>query len=212
MKVKNYAEHQNFIIHQFIIEKMAIKKTKIDIQVGKFLVAEPFMLDPNFKRVVILICDHQEREGTIGFVLNRSVDMNITDLIANFPDFECEVYFGGPVQTDTIHYIHSVGHLLDNSVKIADGLWWGGNYEQLKSLINTKVIQPDDIRFFVGYSGWGEGQLLDEMKAKTWILTESDVNFVFNEKYLDELWTAVLQEAGGSYSVIGQISSDICLS
>jgi putative transcriptional regulator len=192
---------------------MAINNNiEIDLQIGKFLVAEPFMLDPNFKRVVILLCDHQEKEGTIGFVLNKSVDMNITDLVSNFPEFESEVFFGGPVQTDTIHYVHRVGHLLDDSVKVAEGLWWGGNFEQLKSLVNTKVIQPEDIRFFVGYSGWGEGQLLEEMKAKTWFLAENDVNFVFNEKYFDSLWKEVLEKAGGSFSIIGQIPDKVCLS
>ena len=194
---------------------MAINKnnnTKIDIQIGKFLVAEPFMLGPNFKRVVILICDHQETEGTIGFVLNRSVNMNIADLVSNFPEFECDVYFGGPVQTDTIHFIHSVGDLIDESVKIADGLWWGGNFNQLKSLVNTKVVQPEDIRFFIGYSGWGEGQLMEEMKAKTWVITESDNNFIFNQKYFDVMWTDVLQNAGGSYSIISQIPEEVCLS
>jgi len=191
---------------------MAINNTEIDLQVGKFLVSEPFMLDPNFKRVVILICDHQEKEGTIGFILNKSVEMNITDLVSNFPDFESEVYFGGPVQTDSIHYIHRVGDLLEGSLEIADGLWWGGNFEQLKSLVNTGVVKPKDIRFFVGYSGWGEGQLLDEMKAKTWFLLDSDVNFVFNEKYYETLWKNVLAQAGGTHSIIGQIPEKVCFS
>ncbi len=186
--------------------------TDLDIQIGKFLVAEPFMLDPNFKRVVILICEHQRTEGTIGFVLNKSVEMNITDLVSNFPEFESEVYFGGPVQTDTIHYIHRIGHLLEDSVEVADGLWWGGNFEQLKSLVNTGVVQPEDIRFFVGYSGWGEGQLLEEMSAKTWFLLDSDVNFVFNQKYFSTLWADVLSQSGGSHSIIGQIPDKVCLS
>ena len=128
---------------------MAINNTKIDIQIGKFLAAEPFMLDPNFKRVVILICDHQETEGTIGFVLNKSVNMNITDLVSNFPEFDCEVFFGGPVQTDTIHYIHRLGDEIPNSMKVMDGVWFGGDYEELKTLASLGLIEPKDIRFFV---------------------------------------------------------------
>jgi putative transcriptional regulator len=191
---------------------MSTKNTDIQIAVGKMLVAEPFMLDPNFKRSVILICDHHEEDGSIGFVLNKTLDMKLNDLLATFPDFDAEVYYGGPVQTDTIHYIHTLGDLLPNSVKIMDGVWFGGDFDELKNLANLELLEAKDIRFFVGYSGWGAGQLHNEIITKSWFLAEGDFNFVFNKKYLDTMWTNVLQEEGGTKSVIGQMPSLISLS
>ena len=82
----------------------------IIIQTGKILLAEPFMMDANFRRAVILLCDHHE-EGSLGFILNKPLKMSVDELIADFPEFDAEVYFGGPVATDTIHYIHDKGSL-----------------------------------------------------------------------------------------------------
>ncbi len=98
---------------------------KTHINRGKVLIAEPFMLDPNFKRAVVLLCEHQQ-EGSLGFILNKSLDMKINDLIAEFPKFDATVFYGGPVQTDTVHYIHNVGDLLNNSNGIIDGVFWAG--------------------------------------------------------------------------------------
>jgi putative transcriptional regulator len=191
---------------------MPTKNTKINIQTGKLLIAEPFMLDPNFKRSVILLCEHQE-DGTVGFILNKSVNMKITDLLAGFPDFDAEVYFGGPVQTDTIHFIHNVGDLLSNSYPVADGVWWGGDFDELKTLVNMGFLEPQNIRFFVGYSGWSAGQLISEMRTNSWILSEGDPNFVFNPKYFNNnLWSQVLQHKGDVFSVIAQVPEVICLS
>src|SRR5690606_33036284 len=117
------------------------------------------MLDNNFKRSAVLVCDYVKAEGTVGFILNKPLDMRVDDLVADFPEFDAEVFFGGPVQTDTIHYLHNVGELLDESTKIVDGVYWGGDFDKLKFLISQGLIEPKNIRFFVGYSGWSEGQL-----------------------------------------------------
>jgi putative transcriptional regulator len=191
---------------------MSTKNKDLEIAVGKMLVAEPFMLDPNFKRAVILICDHHEEDGSIGFVLNKALDMKLNDLLATFPEFDANVYYGGPVQTDTIHYIHTLGDLLPNSVEIMDGVWFGGDFDELKNLANLELLEAKDIRFFVGYSGWGTGQLHNELVTKSWFLAEGDFNFVFNKKYFDGMWTNVLQEEGGTKSVIGQMPKLISLS
>lgn len=125
---------------------MTKKIQNIKIDSGKILLADPFLLDPNFKRAVILLCEHQE-EGSIGFIINKPINMNINDLVSDFPDFESEVYYGGPVATDTIHYIHNVGDLLDESVEISRGVYWGGEFDKLKFLISSELIKPQNIRF-----------------------------------------------------------------
>lgn len=173
-----------------------------ELTTGQLLIAEPFLLDPNFRRSVVLLCDHQD-QGSFGFILNKPIDMNINDLISSFPEFESEVYYGGPVQTDTIHYLHTKGDILKNSVEVLDGVYWGGNFDQLKDLISMGAIQPADIRFFVGYSGWSAGQLEMEQDILSWITEPGDAEYVFGDT--ERLWKRVLEFKGGTYSVIAQI-------
>ena len=161
------------------------------------------MIDPNFKRAVLLLCEHH-KEGSVGFILNKAIDMKINELIADFPEFESEVYFGGPVQTDTIHYLHNLGDLLEDSQKIADGVYWGGDFEKLKFLISSKLVKPENIRFFVGYSGWSGGQLKEELKYGSWVAAEMHANYLFKQKQND-LWSEVMDNKGNAYSVIAQL-------
>lgn len=174
-----------------------------EVKMGKVLLAEPFMLDPNFKRSAVILCEHGE-EGSVGFIMNKPLNMRVDELIEDFPEFDSEVLFGGPVQTDTIHYIHNVGELLEGSVKISDGVFWGGDFEKLRFLISSDLILPDNIRFFVGYSGWSEGQLMDEMVYGSWLVANMDANYLFRSKP-KKLWRQVMHNKGNTYSVIAQV-------
>lgn len=174
-----------------------------NITKGKLLLAEPFMQDPNFKRGVILLTEH-DKEGSVGFILNKSLDMSINDLITDFPEFDANVFYGGPVQRDTIHYVHNVGDLLDDSSEICPGVYWGGDFEKLKFLITSNLIQPDNIRFFVGYSGWTDGQLDVEMEIGSWVITNMDANYLFKNNP-ESLWKKIMQHKGDVYSVIAQM-------
>ena len=124
---------------------------------GDFLLSEPFMKDPSFKRAVILLCEHNQT-GSFGFILNKISDFSVQELILDFPAFDAPVYLGGPVGEDTLHFLHRCGPILENSIKVRENIWWGGNFEQLKEEIRNGNIFPDDIRFFIGYSGWGVGR------------------------------------------------------
>ncbi len=174
------------------------------IDVGNILVAEPFMLDPNFRRSVILLCDHSEKDGSVGFVLNKPLKMQVTDLIADFPDFRSELYFGGPVATDTIHYIHTRGDILEDSRPVCPGLYWGGDYEQLKELVRVNLIKTTDLKFFVGYSGWGAKQLDDELITGSWVSADMQREYAFATQP-DQLWRQALRDLGKHYTVIAEI-------
>ena len=173
------------------------------ISKGKILIAEPFMIDPNFKRSVVLMCEHEE-DGSLGFILNKSLDMKVNELIADFPEIDSMVYYGGPVETDTIHYIHNIGDVLDESMKVMKGIYWGGDFEKLKSLINSNLVEPKNIRFFAGYSGWSYDQLKDEFELGSWLIDFMDSNYLFKIKP-NTLWQKVLQNKGDAYSVIAQM-------
>lgn len=171
---------------------------------GQLLLAEPFMQDYNFKRSVILICSHGDHLGTVGFILNKALDIKVNDVIADFPDFDAPVYFGGPVSPETIHFVHDCGNILDNSEEIANGIFWGGDFDKLKFLVASGLIKPKNIRFYLGYSGWSASQLKDEMAYGSWILSEMYPNFILNSKP-DKLWHEVLKVKGDSYTIIAEI-------
>jgi len=177
---------------------------QIKLEKGTMLIAQPFMTDPNFNRSVILLCDHHKKEGSVGFIINKKTELKINDLINDFPEFESNVYFGGPVAQETLHYIHTVGAILDESIPIDQGVYWGGNFEKLKFLIDSQLILPKDIRFFLGYSGWTEGQLKGEITHGSWLTSDFFPNYLFrvNNKML---WSKILNNKGDIYSVIAQI-------
>ena len=178
-----------------------------EIKNGKVLLAEPFMQDPNFKRSAVLLCEHGE-DGSVGFIMNKPLDMRVDELIEDFPEFDSEVLFGGPVQTDTIHYIHNVGELLEDSIKIIDGVYWGGDFQKLKFLISSEMVQPHNIRFFVGYSGWMDGQLKDEMVYGSWVVADMNSNYLFKSEP-DQLWQQVMYNKGDTYTIISQMPDPI---
>ncbi|MBK7872347.1 MAG: YqgE/AlgH family protein [Saprospiraceae bacterium] len=178
-----------------------------DITRGKVLLAEPFMLDPNFKRTAVLLCEHDE-EGSVGFILNKPIGMTVDELVEGFPEFDSEVCIGGPVQPDTIHYIHNVGDLLEGSTRIIDNIYWGGDFDKLKFLISQELIKPHNIRFFVGYSGWSEGQLSDEMGYGSWLVADMDANYLFKAR-AELLWSQVMYNKGNAYTIIAQMPDTI---
>ncbi len=174
------------------------------LEVGKILIAEPFMQDPNFRRAVVLLTDHDSDDGSVGFILNKSLNMKINALVSSFPKFDAIVHYGGPVATDTIHYIHNVGDLLNDSRQIMSGVYWGGNFETLKVLVKNELIKPENIRFYVGYSGWSPNQLAGEMKLGSWVLNHGHPNYIFKSKS-KLIWRKALQNKGKNYSVIAQM-------
>ncbi|MEO1548487.1 MAG: YqgE/AlgH family protein, partial [Bacteroidota bacterium] len=93
---------------------------------GKLLIAEPSLTgDVSFNRSVVLLAEHNQ-EGSVGFILNKPLDYNINDLISEIT-IPFQVFNGGPVEQDNLYFIHKVPHLIDGSIEISDGIFWGGN-------------------------------------------------------------------------------------
>lgn len=176
---------------------------------GKVLLAEPFLLDPNFRRAAILLCEHEQEEdgGSLGFIMNKPLQTYVHEIVPDFPEFDAEVFFGGPVQTDTIHFVHSFGDLLDDSVELIKGIYWGGDFEKLKFLITSELVKPSQIRFFVGYSGWSKGQLNQEMKLGTWVMADMHPNYLFKEKAA-ELWQQIMYNKGETFTIIANMADE----
>ncbi len=168
---------------------------------GTLLVSEPFMIDPNFKRSVVLLTEF-EINGAVGFVLNQKSNLILSDLISDIECSDFPIYIGGPVENDSLHFFHRCYDKINSGIKIREGLFWGGNFETLKILLQNNTINSDEIKFFIGYSGWGAGQLEREMKENSWIVTDkfdSEVVFVENE---ENLWREVVIGLGPKYAHI----------
>lgn len=170
------------------------------------MIAEPFLKDPNFMRTVVFLCDHQE-EGSFGFVINKTFNHTLDELMNDLEELKLPVYYGGPVQMDTIHFLHQYPDLIPGSFQVMDGIYWGGDFETAISLIKEGSLDLARIRFFIGYSGWGNGQLNDELKEKSWLTTQATRKLVFH-KNIEEIWKDSLKELGGDYEMMANFPID----
>ncbi|NDV42703.1 YqgE/AlgH family protein [Flagellimonas sediminis] len=165
---------------------------------GKLLVAEPSLTgDVSFNRSVVLLAEHNQ-EGSVGFILNKPLDYNICDLVTEIK-IPFQVFNGGPVEQDNLYFIHKVPHLIENSVEISDGIFWGGDFETTVELINKEIITEQDIRFFLGYSGWGSQQLDQELSSRSWVVVQNEYESGILEKSSIAFWKEKMVELGGDY-------------
>ncbi len=184
-------------------------KDKI-LEQGMLLISDPFMMDPYFKKTVLALCDYSKQDGAVGFILNRPTNLKMEDVLFDFPQIDCQVFYGGPVANETIHYIHRKGDLIENSREIMPGLFWGGDFGKLKFLIKNEVILPQDIRFYIGYSGWSAGQLEEEVETNSWITDTLDLNYPFKNNS-QEMWYNCLHNKGNHFSVLADMSDYVSL-
>lgn len=179
---------------------------KLSLKQGRLLIAEPFMNDPYFKRSVVLLTEHK-KEGSLGFILNQPLNITINDTLKDFPLFDAPIFMGGPVQTDSLFYIHTQGEIITESEHIIDNLYWSGNFDQLKEMINNQQIFPHEVMFFVGYSGWDFKQINNEVKNNSWII--SDLNkFSIADFQQQDFWRTALQKMGSKFSMLSNFPED----
>lgn len=174
--------------------------TKFKPEQGKLLISEPFMNDPNFKRSVVLLATHNE-EGSVGFVLNRPMELKLNQIVEEFEENDFPVWDGGPVQRDSLFFIHTLGDAIPDSINIMGDLYWGGNFETVKALLHGKNISENEIRLFIGYSGWSAGQLNEEIKRNSWLVAPASIDIVMTNDW-NKLWQDVLKGMGQEYGMI----------
>ncbi len=165
---------------------------------GLLLIAEPSIIgDVSFNRSVVLLAEHSE-SGSIGFILNKVLDFKLKDLIPEL-NKSFKIYNGGPVEQDNLYFIHKIPDLIPSSIEIADGIYWGGNFEAVKELIQQDLIDEKQIRFFLGYSGWDGEQLQQELAANSWIITSHKDSKDIIERPYRSFWKDKMVELGGDY-------------
>jgi putative transcriptional regulator len=181
-------------------------RNKIQPERGRLLISEPFLPDPNFERTVVLLCEHNA-EGSFGFVLNKPSILKVSEVMEDMLSIENLVYVGGPVQQDTLHFIHR-NISIANAVEIVANIYWGGDFENLTTLCDTKQISSADIRFFLGYSGWGAGQLEAELEQDSWIVCEYVSDQLLFDTEPQNMWRKALDNMGGRFSMYSNYPVD----
>ncbi len=186
--------------------KISHKQYKFTPNSGQLLVSEPFLADPNFRKTVVLLCEH-EAQGSVGFIINRLLDVDTDEIIPGLLNVNFPIYYGGPVEQNTLHFIHKAGLLIDESFPIGDDIFWGGNIDQINILLESGKATEQDFKFFIGYSGWGEGQLEAEIDQKAWWLTNLIKAEAFNEN-IEDIWPNTVRTMGKDFAYLADAPED----
>ncbi len=165
---------------------------------GKLLVATPSIIgDFNFHRSVVLLTNYK-KSGSVGFILNKKLEYSLDEVMegvnAKFP-----LYYGGPVEQDNLFYIHTLGDKISNCIQISKALFWNGDFKSVDYLLKTGKLNEGNIRFFLGYSGWSEGQLEEEIEKKSWEPFEIKSGLELIKMSTNEMWREFMAVLGGDY-------------
>ncbi|WP_167341985.1 YqgE/AlgH family protein [Nonlabens sp. SY33080] len=167
---------------------------------GHLLVSEPSVIgDYSFSRSVVLITDYNEA-GVVGFILNKPLDCTLDQLLPEV-SVNFEVFQGGPVDTDNLYFLHNVPELIPDSHLIKDDIYWGGDFNVVIDLINKNLIEPSNIKFFLGYSGWELEQLDNELNANSWVVVENTDKKKLLTKNMIAFWKEKMKTLGGNYQL-----------
>ena len=184
-------------------------KNKTQASVGKVLISEPLSDEDYFGRSLVLLTEHDDEKGSLGFVLNKKSNFVLSDLIegtlANFP-----IYYGGPVQEDTLHFIHTLGNHLKGSIPLCDTIYWGGNIDDLLKLNKLGMVQPSNVKCFVGYSAWTPLQLKQEVDSDLWLISSLSEKEILSYNTTTQ-WQTVVRQLGDDYKTWLNIPNDPAL-
>ena len=166
---------------------------------GRLLLAEPFMDDDDFARSVIFMCEHN-KTGSYGFILNNNLNIKLDEIIPDIEIPNISVHYGGPVNSSNLFFLHQLGDIIENSVKISDKIWTSGDFNQIIEFINMGILDINKLKFFLGYSGWTNNQLATEFDSNSWIATDIVEENIFSKN--EDLWKEVLLNRGGKLKAI----------
>ena len=170
-------------------------ENKLSPAEGRVLIAEPFLPGDYFSRSAVLLVQRNE-EGDVGFILNKPTKLEIRDLFKEFPNFEAHAFLGGPVSNDKLFFLHTLGEKIHDSLHISENLYWSGDFRQLIALIRAGLVEEEEVRFFLGYSGWSAGQLASEIVEHSWVVVEPSVESILASD--ENFWNESIKSIGGN--------------
>lgn len=180
---------------------LSLDFTKYKAKQGNLLIADPFMKDGFFKRSVVLMAIHNDKEGSLGFIVNKPIkNICLADVVKIFSNAkDWPIFFGGPVQTSSLFYIHTLGDIITDSKPIGEGIYFGGDFKIIEELVKKDEATSQEIKFFLGYSGWGDGQLDEEILANSWLSAVATKDLVFSKCYENKCWQKAIYQTPHFY-------------
>jgi putative transcriptional regulator len=173
---------------------------------GKLLIAHPLLNDGFFNRSVVYISQYAD-EGIIGFVLNFRTQFKLRDVRPQVMNGQLPIYEGGPVAKNQLFFLHTLGEKIPDALQIEGDLYMGGDFNELLHLIDHENVSENDVRFFVGYSGWEKEQLDDEIAKGSWYINETDSNSILKIG-TNLLWGHELEKQKKEFKIFSEIGFD----
>lgn len=181
------------------------------VEAGTLLAAWPDLMDPNFMHSVVLICQHST-EGAYGLVTNQATTYTLRDLLPEHPVLgrsEFRVHVGGPVERETLQFLHVVPDAIPGGVSLDGRLWIGGEFDALAGYVTEDVERAaSNVRIFLGYSGWGAGQLEAELDLGSWIPAPPSMEAIFGPAG-EPTWRRVVRSIGDAGNVLETQPPDV---
>ena len=178
----------------------------MDLKRGDLLISYPYLEDNYFFRSVICMLSH-DHEGSFGLIFNKKMPNlvgEVVHLLAHLPN---HLYMGGPVETDSLFFIHPYSDL-KNTIHIRDNLYWNGDLNELRDMFELEFAKPEEVRFFLGYSGWGTEQLESEIKEQSWFIGEYNEDLITSNDDDDIIWRKSIELLGSEFKDIARFPID----
>ncbi len=189
---------------QSLLERM--ENSDLIPAAGILLIAPPMMDDPNFKRTIVLLCEHGV-DGSFGLILNRTLTLQLGEIVDGMTDYTGYLSLGGPVLPNTLHVLHRIGERVGETREVMAEVYWGGDFDTIQAMLASREASDDDFRFFLGYAGWSPGQLDAEIEQGGWILAASDESMIFTPQPM-RLWSDALRRLGGEFALLANYPED----
>ncbi len=176
------------------------------INKGDLLISYPYLEDDYFIRSVICLMEHNI-EGSFGLIVNKKMPYNIGDLVPMLSKLRNPIYMGGPVETQNLFFLHPYKDLKD-TIQINEDLFWNGDLNELKDMVELDFAVEDEIKFFLGYSGWGSGQLIEEINEKSWLIGDFSKTIIYDKSTDEVIWRKSIEMLGRDFRDIAQYPMD----
>ncbi len=166
---------------------------------GRVLISEPFLDDRYFGRSVVLLVEHDAVHGSMGFVLNKPMKQKMNEFFSEFENLpDIPLFQGGPVGANRLFFIHTLGDIIPDSINIGDGLYFDGDFDVVKMYLSEGNPIDNKIKFFMGYSGWDQSQLEQEISNNSWLVSKLDNSRLMSREG-EATWKKALHALGDKY-------------
>ena len=180
-------------------------------QRGALLIAKPTVDDTCFSRSVIVAVNHSKR-GSMGLIINKPSGLTLNEAIDGLlTDEDIPLYLGGPVNTELLFYIHTLGDIITDAKPIGNGMFVGGSYDAMKRYINSGAPVNGNVKFMLGYSGWAASQLNAEIGMHDWAVSfDVDTALVLSNHH-EDIWQQLVTRLGERYKMWKNWPSDLSM-